>query len=92
MAKTLRCSDIIPGCTFVAKGQTREEVFLRASEHVRLAHKIRGISPEVIAVIHGVIFDDDPARDSRSKNNTPDSDVDGAAGNPWWPAASERPS
>lgn len=84
MAKILRCSDVIPGCTFVAKGQTREEVFLRASEHVRLTHKFRGISPEVIAVIHGVIFDDDPAR------KTEDNAADEAAGAAWWPAGSER--
>ncbi|HEU5410825.1 MAG TPA: DUF1059 domain-containing protein [Candidatus Acidoferrales bacterium] len=80
MAKVLRCSDIVPGCNYVTRGQTSEEVFTRAAEHVRLKHKVREVSPEVTAVIHGVIFDEDSSH--------PDSNLrDGAAGQAWWPAA-----
>ena len=63
MAKILCCGDIIPGCTFVAKGETAEEAFLCASEHVRAKHKLRGMSPDVIAVIHGAISDDNSHHD-----------------------------
>ena len=82
MAKILRCSDVVPGCDYVARGETYEEVFTRAFEHVKLKHKLRDRWPEAVAVIHGVIFDDDPER--------PDSNLrDGATGRAWWPAAQE---
>lgn len=75
MQKTLRCGDIVPGCTFIAKGKTPEEAFRRASEHVRLEHRLRSVSPEVIAVIHGVISDDapdDPGRSNRRDRSFPE--------------------
>jgi predicted small metal-binding protein len=65
MATILRCSEVIPGCTFVARGETREEALARASEHLRLKHKFRGVSPEVIAIIHGVVSDNGASRGSR---------------------------
>jgi predicted small metal-binding protein len=64
MSSILRCSDVIPGCTFVAKGETREEALARASEHVRLKHKFRGVSPEVIAIIYGAISDEKTKRNA----------------------------
>jgi predicted small metal-binding protein len=66
MAKILRCNNFIPGCTFVATGKTSEEVFHRASEHVRVKHKFRGMSPEVIAVIHGAFVEDEPSGEHRA--------------------------
>lgn len=66
MAKMLRCSSIVPGCTFIATGRTPEEVLRKASEHVRVKHKFRGMSPEVIAVIHGAILEDSKDRESVS--------------------------
>jgi predicted small metal-binding protein len=62
MAKILRCSEIIPGCTFVATGKTPEEVFEHASEHVRLVHKFHSMSPEVIAVIRGTVLEENSGR------------------------------
>lgn len=67
MAKMLRCSSIVPGCTFIAKGKTSEEVLRRASEHVRIKHKFRGMSPEVILVIHGAVLEDSKDRESASR-------------------------
>lgn len=67
MAKILCCSEIIPGCTFVAKGKTQEEVFERASEHVRLIHRFYGMSPEVIAVIRGTVLEENSDRVSHSR-------------------------
>ncbi len=83
MSKMLRCSDIVPGCNYVARGDTREEVFTRASEHVRLKHQLREVPPEILAMICGVIFDEDSqALDSHSQ--------DGDVGPAWWPAAERR--
>jgi predicted small metal-binding protein len=82
MPKVLHCSDVVPGCNYVARGETSEEVFIRAAEHVQLKHQLREVSPEVEAVIQGVIFDEDP--------NRPDSNLrDGATGPAWWPAAQQ---
>lgn len=67
MAKMLRCSNIVPGCTFIATGKTPEEVLRRASEHVRVKHKFRGMSPEVIAVIQGTVLEDTGDRGSVSR-------------------------
>lgn len=67
MAKILRCSNFIPGCTFVATGKTPDEVFHRASEHVRTKHKFRGMSPEVMAIIHGHIAEEDSSREPRQR-------------------------
>ncbi|HXT85424.1 MAG TPA: DUF1059 domain-containing protein [Verrucomicrobiae bacterium] len=82
MAKMLRCSNVIPGCDYVARGETKEEVFTRAAEHVRLKHKARTTSPEVLAMIDAVIFDEDA---SLAESNL----RDGATGRAWWPAARE---
>ena len=67
MAKILRCSGIVPGCTFVATGKTPEEVLRRASEHVRVKHRFSGMSPEVILVIHGAVLEDSTDRESASR-------------------------
>jgi predicted small metal-binding protein len=84
MAKILRCSNIIPGCTFVATGKTPEEVFHRASEHVRLKHKFRGMSPEVMAILHGQM-EDDSSREFRAPARRD-------AGGVWRSAAEKRAS
>jgi len=86
MAKMLRCSNIVPGCTFIATGKTPEEVLRRASEHVRVKHKFRGMSPEVIAVIHGAIQEDSKDRQSGSLAGH------GAAERGWEIATNDRAS
>jgi predicted small metal-binding protein len=82
MAKILRCSSFIPGCNFVATGKTPEEVFRRASEHARVKHKFRGMSPEVIAIIHGALVEDEQSREVST--HTP-----GEAGK-FWRAMEKR--
>lgn len=83
MAKILRCSKFIPGCTFVATGKTLEEVFRHASEHVRLKHKFRGMSPEVMAILHGQVIEDDSNRELRARPH-------GDSGTGFWQAAAEK--
>ena len=80
MSKVLHCRNIVPGCDYVARGETREEVFTRESEHVRLKHQLREVPPDILEMICGVIFDED--RYSPEYNRR-----DGEAGPAWWPAA-----
>lgn len=63
MAKILRCSKFVPGCTFVATGKTPDEVFHLASEHMRVKHKFRAMSPEVMAILHGAMIEDGSNRE-----------------------------
>ena len=47
MKKQLRCSDVIPGCDFVARGINDNEVIVRAARHVFAEHDMRELTPEV---------------------------------------------
>ena len=49
MAKILRCADLIPGCDFIARGNSGDEAVARAIEHVRSKHHLRAVSPEILA-------------------------------------------
>lgn len=40
MAKELRCDDVIPGCDWVVRGETEEEVLSKGAEHAASAHGI----------------------------------------------------
>ncbi|MFZ0212905.1 MAG: DUF1059 domain-containing protein [Candidatus Acidiferrales bacterium] len=58
MPKTLRCTDVIPGCDFVARGETDEEVIARAAEHVRAKHHLRAITPEIFKQIRASVYEE----------------------------------
>jgi predicted small metal-binding protein len=47
MAKELRCSDLMPGCQFVASGANEDEVMTKAAEHAKTAHGLSSIPPDV---------------------------------------------
>ena len=55
MTKTLRCSDISPGCDFIARGESEDEVVARAVEHVRGRHHLRAITPEILAQVRAAV-------------------------------------
>lgn len=61
MAKSLHCSDVIPGCTYVVRGATEEEVMRQAAEHARIEHNIRRITPEITAMVRAAIRDEKSA-------------------------------
>ena len=44
MSKILRCSELIPGCNFIARGESDEEVIEEASRHVRARHNLQKMS------------------------------------------------
>jgi len=55
MAKSLRCDDVIPGCSYVVHADSEEEVMRKAAEHARLEHNIRRITPEITAMMRAAV-------------------------------------
>ncbi|WP_119461343.1 DUF1059 domain-containing protein [Rhodospirillaceae bacterium SYSU D60014] len=53
--KILECRSVVPGCNFVTHGESKEEVMLKAAEHVRSAHDVAHMSEELRAKIHAAI-------------------------------------
>ncbi len=58
MPKTLRCTDLIPGCDFVARGQSEDEVIARIAEHIRTKHRLRAITPEILKQIRASVYEE----------------------------------
>jgi predicted small metal-binding protein len=58
MAKILECAKVDPssGCQYVVRGETEEEVLLKAAEHAK-EHGIREVTPELIALVKANIRD-----------------------------------
>ncbi|HSE39978.1 MAG TPA: DUF1059 domain-containing protein [Acidobacteriota bacterium] len=60
MAKVLRCADVGMNCSFVARGETEEEVLKQAAPHAKEVHKMDSIPPEVLQKIRQSIKDESP--------------------------------
>lgn len=61
MAKSLRCNDVIPGCSYVVHADTEEEVMRQTAEHARLEHNIRRITPEITAMMRAAVREEKSA-------------------------------
>ena len=57
MAKTLHCADLMPGCDYVAKGDSDQDVLRQAAEHARTVHNIAE-TPELAAQVQSKIRDE----------------------------------
>ncbi|MGH9732316.1 MAG: DUF1059 domain-containing protein [Candidatus Acidiferrales bacterium] len=95
MSKILRCSELIPGCNFIARGESDEEVIQDASRHIRSKHNLQKMSAGVVAIIRGAIYDEEKsmALGKRGKNAhhpARDGSSDGSAGKSTWPRSAER--
>src|SRR5438034_8807101 len=44
MARVLYCNDLVPGCTFEARGDSDEEILAEFADHVSTAHGMANIS------------------------------------------------
>jgi predicted small metal-binding protein len=55
MAKELRCNDIMPGCDFVARGETEQEIMAKAAEHAREKHGLNEIDEETAKKVRSQI-------------------------------------
>jgi len=52
----------MPGCDFVARGDSEEEIMAQAAEHARTAHNMTEIPEGVASMVRGAIHEDDQAR------------------------------
>ena len=59
MAKVFRCNDLMPGCSFEARGNSEEEVLAQAAEHAKTAHNLSEIPDEMLSQVRGAIREDD---------------------------------
>ena len=55
MTKVLKCGDLIPGCSFEARGNSEEEVMAQAAEHAKSAHGLGEISEDMEMQVRGAI-------------------------------------
>ena len=55
MAKELRCNEIMPGCDYVAKGETEQEIMAKAAEHAREKHGMSEIDQETAQKVRSKI-------------------------------------
>ena len=56
MAKAIYCSDMDGcDCTFVARGDTLEEVMALGAEHGKAVHGINEITPEMVEMIKSLV-------------------------------------
>lgn len=58
MAKAMRCGDVVPGCDFVARGDSEDEVMGQVAEHARTAHGLDSVPPELAAKARASIRDE----------------------------------
>lgn len=58
MSKELRCGDVVPGCDYVARGASEQEILEQAAEHARRAHGMHEITPELAEKVRGAIRDE----------------------------------
>jgi predicted small metal-binding protein len=60
MTKILRCNDLMPGCSFEARGNSEEEVLAQAAEHAKTVHNLTEIPEGMLSQVRGAIHDDEP--------------------------------
>jgi predicted small metal-binding protein len=58
MAKVLYCNDLVPGCTFEARGSSEEEILAEAADHIATVHNMAEISDEILAMVRAAIHEE----------------------------------
>ena len=58
MAKAIYCSDLGSDCTFVARGETLEEVLALGAVHGKEVHGLTEITPEMVEHVKSVVRDE----------------------------------
>ncbi len=58
MAKILYCNDIVPGCSFEARGDSVEEILADVADHIVAVHHMTNISDGVLAMVCAAIHED----------------------------------
>jgi predicted small metal-binding protein len=57
MTKVLKCGDLMPGCSFEARGETDDEILQAAAAHAKEAHGLDA-TPELVEQVKSVIKDE----------------------------------
>ena len=57
MGKTMRCGDLMPGCDFVAHGESEDEVLQKAAAHAKEAHGTEEVTDDLVAQVRSKIND-----------------------------------
>lgn len=55
MAKELRCGDVMPGCSFVARGATEEEVLKYVAQHAKDKHNVKELTADLVDKVKAAI-------------------------------------
>ncbi len=55
MSKAMRCGDVVPGCAYVARGESEEEVLAAAAQHAQKDHGITSIPPDLLKKVKSAI-------------------------------------
>lgn len=58
MTKVLRCTDVVPGCSYEARADTEGELMQKIAQHVREAHDMESVPPEVAQMVKNKIRDE----------------------------------
>ncbi len=58
MARVLYCNDLVPGCTFEARGDSDEEILAEFADHISTAHGMTHISDGVLAMVVRAIHEE----------------------------------
>jgi predicted small metal-binding protein len=58
MSKVLRCNDLMPGCPFEARGDSKEDVLRQAAEHARVTHGMAEIPAAMVSQVIAAIHED----------------------------------
>ena len=58
MAKAIYCSDLGSDCTFVARGETLEEVLALGAVHGKEVQGLTEITPEMVEHVKSVVRDE----------------------------------
>ncbi len=53
--KEIACGDVVPGCDFVARGETEAELFRKVAAHAREVHGIQEITPALMEQVRSRI-------------------------------------
>lgn len=60
MAVVLRCGTIVPGCAVVLHGKSEDDIQLAAFDHLKSAHGLDHLSPELRQKLKGAIETEEP--------------------------------
>jgi len=57
MTKQIACNDVVPGCGFIASGESEEELMQKVREHAEKEHGVEEVTPELAAKVKAAIRD-----------------------------------